>query len=126
VTLTKVTVRTQTGAMTEQFEPARPASAPTSSPAMVEAIAVIWSEALGVPLTDLDAETSDFFELGGYSLLAMQVVSHILERFQADLPEDTFELESALLFAVFDTPTIGALAECLETNVPVQVTGAQP
>ncbi|TMC10110.1 MAG: hypothetical protein E6J41_09085 [Chloroflexi bacterium] len=84
-----------------------------SLPAIVASITEIWVDALGLKPGEVDPDTTDFFELGGYSLLAMQVITRILERFQAHVPADTFDLESALLYTIFDQPTVTALAECL-------------
>ena len=84
-----------------------------SLPALVTSIGDIWVDALGLKPGEVDPEASDFFELGGYSLLAMQVITRIIERFQPHLPADTFDLESALLYTIFDVPTVRALAECL-------------
>jgi acyl carrier protein len=86
---------------------------PSHSDDLLQGVARVWSEALGVEQASLDPTTSDFFELGGHSLLAMQVVSHILELFQSDLPEDTLDVETDLLYAIFDTPTMAELTECL-------------
>ena len=71
-------------------------------------LAHIWSEVLkiepacpsgyGIGIHD------NFFDLGGHSLLATQVVSRVQEAFQLDLP----------IRALFESPTIMALAERLE------------
>jgi aryl carrier-like protein len=49
----------------------------------------------------------NFFDAGGHSLLALQLVSRIREDLGADLP----------LAAVFRSPTIAALGECLLQDV---------
>jgi amino acid adenylation domain-containing protein len=61
-------------------------------------LAAIWSEVLHV---DAPGVHDDFFDLGGHSLAATQVVARVREVFGVDLP----------LAAVFDKPTISALAE---------------
>jgi phthiocerol/phenolphthiocerol synthesis type-I polyketide synthase E len=45
-------------------------------------IRALWTEALGIDGIGLD---DDFFDLGGNSLVAVQVLDRICERFQVDL-----------------------------------------
>ncbi len=60
------------------------------------ALAEIWSELLGIePIGVHD----DFFALGGHSLLGVQVVSRLREKFRVDLP----------VGQLFEQPTIAAL-----------------
>src|SRR3989442_8901825 len=65
------------------------------------ALAALWSELLEL---DRIGVHDGFFELGGHSLLATQLVSRVRELFQVELP----------LRALFETPTIAALAEQVE------------
>ncbi|WP_370936749.1 beta-ketoacyl synthase N-terminal-like domain-containing protein [Amycolatopsis sp. cg13] len=58
----------------------------------------LWEETLGVPDLDLD---SDFFELGGNSLQATQLLARLREHLDVDLPAAT----------LFDHSTIRALAD---------------
>ncbi|MFG2803951.1 condensation domain-containing protein, partial [Streptomyces pseudovenezuelae] len=67
-----------------------------------ELLAGIWTQVLGV---DRVGTTDDFFELGGHSLLATQVVSRVREVFGTEIP----------LAALFDHPTVQALAALVET-----------
>jgi len=46
----------------------------------------------------------NFFEIGGHSLLAMQVIARIRSSFQIELP----------LRAIFDFPTVALLAQHVE------------
>ncbi len=62
-----------------------------------DTLAAIWSEVLGV---DRVGVHDSFFDLGGYSLLAVRVGSRVQEAFGVSLP----------LHTVFQAPTIEALA----------------
>ncbi|HEX5884977.1 MAG TPA: amino acid adenylation domain-containing protein, partial [Pyrinomonadaceae bacterium] len=62
-----------------------------------ELLAGIWSEVLKVELV---GRAQNFFDLGGHSLIATQVVSRVREIFHVDLPVRT----------LFSNPTIGAVA----------------
>jgi amino acid adenylation domain-containing protein len=64
---------------------------------MEEALAAIWSEVLGVERVGVH---DHFFDLGGYSLLAVRVGSRVQETFGVDLPLQT----------LFEAPTVGALS----------------
>ena len=65
--------------------------------AIAEAIAGVWSEALG--LEDIPPR-ADFFDLGGHSLVAMRVIGRVKRVFEVDVPLKT----------LFDHPTIDAFA----------------
>jgi len=65
--------------------------------AVGEALAAIWSEVLGIERV---GATADFFDLGGHSLLGVQVTSRIRGVFGIELP----------LRALFEDPTLEALA----------------
>ena len=65
-------------------------------------LASLWSQVLRVERVSLD---DNFFELGGHSLLATQVISRIRSTFSVDLP----------LRALFESPTLEALARAVET-----------
>jgi amino acid adenylation domain-containing protein len=73
-------------------EPLVPACGPVE-----EAIAAVWSEVLG--LSEVGAQ-DDFFEVGGDSLTATQVVSRLRQVFGLDLPPR----------ALFELPTVAQLA----------------
>ncbi|HLP78276.1 MAG TPA: HAD-IIIC family phosphatase, partial [Candidatus Paceibacterota bacterium] len=66
-------------------------------------LATIWCEVLRIQRAGVHA---NFFELGGNSLLAIQVISRLREAFTVELP----------LFGLFDTPTIEALANGLQSG----------
>jgi amino acid adenylation domain-containing protein len=78
------------------------AAAPPRTP-HEQALAAIWREVLGIE--EIGAE-DDFFVLGGHSLLAAQVVSRIHSLLGVELP----------LRALFEHPTLAALAESLESG----------
>lgn len=60
----------------------------------------IWGEVLN--RSDFD-DDDNFFDLGGYSLTVVQMISFIAERMQVEIPID----------AVFDAPTLRALTQYL-------------
>ncbi|RAM49069.1 MAG: non-ribosomal peptide synthetase [Hapalosiphonaceae cyanobacterium JJU2] len=85
-------------------------------------LAQIWSETLSVSPIGV---TSNFFELGGNSLLSVVLMSKIKQQFQRDLP----------LASLFRSPTIETLATLLYSNtdslslstiVPIQTQGNRP
>jgi acyl transferase domain-containing protein len=59
-------------------------------------LAGIWRELLGVPHVGLH---DDFFQIGGHSLLGLQVLARVREIFTVELP----------LRALFEAPTLGEL-----------------
>jgi len=61
-------------------------------------LAQICANLLNVPQVGI---YDNFFDLGGHSLLATQVIAHIQDEFQVELP----------LRALFETPTVAGLAE---------------
>lgn len=61
-----------------------------------EVLVALWSETMKIDAVGIDA---DFFEMGGHSLLAMQLVSRIRRVFEIDLP----------LSAIFEFPTISRI-----------------
>jgi amino acid adenylation domain-containing protein len=91
--------------------PAPASSRPVSERAYIaprtpteEVLVSVWSEVLGLEQVGAD---DNFFELGGHSLLATQVISRVREVFQIELP----------LRALFEAPTLAALAQRLEVAV---------
>ncbi|WP_439519114.1 amino acid adenylation domain-containing protein [Hydrogenophaga sp.] len=90
------------------FETLRLASEPaTSAPlaaegdvdaALIETLVALWSDVLGQEIVQPDA---NFFDLGGDSLLATQLVSRMRTRLGIDLP----------IRAVFESPTVRGLAQ---------------
>ncbi|RYZ36976.1 MAG: non-ribosomal peptide synthetase, partial [Myxococcaceae bacterium] len=86
-------------------EPEAPQSGSTYEAPRTEleaSLAAIWAEVLRVPRVGVK---DDFFALGGHSLLATQVVSRVRAETGAELP----------LRALFEAPTVEALAKRLET-----------
>ncbi|MBV8856839.1 MAG: non-ribosomal peptide synthetase, partial [Acidobacteria bacterium] len=60
----------------------------------------IWGEVLGVERVGVE---DNFFDLGGHSLLVMQVVSRVRTAFAVELPPRRF----------FESPTVAAMAAAL-------------
>jgi len=95
--------------------------APSSAPAgplprtrdTVDVIAEIWREVLGVAHVGPD---DDFFDLGGHSLVAVQVLGRVRRLCGVDLPWRV----------LFNTPTPAALAAAVDSARGVDATRAQP
>ena len=80
----------------------RPAVLPRTT--TEERLMEIWSEVLNNRSLGVH---DDFFESGGHSLLAMQLIVRVREAFHVDLP----------LPALFDTPTVAGLAQSIESLI---------
>lgn len=63
-----------------------------------EVLVSVWSSVLNMEKIGIQ---DDFFELGGDSILATQMISRLREMFQVDLPA----------VAIFDAPTVEKLAQ---------------
>lgn len=80
--------------LSAQATPASMANAPTE---LIEKLALLWSEILAVETIGPEA---NFFDLGGDSLMATQLVSRLRTRMGIELP----------ISALFEAPTLHALA----------------
>jgi amino acid adenylation domain-containing protein len=87
-----------------------------------ETLAQIWREMLGI---ERISRYDNFFDLGGHSLLTVQLVSHVRRVLGVQLP----------VMSLFKEPTLKQLAEALQkqpparawsTIVPLQPTGNRP
>jgi acyl carrier protein len=77
----------------------------TPSNEIEQTIARTWESILGIEAIGIH---DDFFELGGNSLMAIQVISRLREIYCVDLPVDVF----------FETPTIhNAARAVLEVQI---------
>lgn len=77
-------------------------NAEASHAKIVEALAQIWADALGLEHV---AVNQDFFALGGNSLLATKIIGQIKDLFQIEIPAQI----------LFEKPTISGLATYLHT-----------
>ena len=82
-------------------EPSRSEAAVAPRNPVEEALAGIWAEVLGAESVGV---FDDFFERGGHSLLAAQVLARLRDAFGVDLP----------LAELFDSPTVAAQARMVE------------
>ena len=71
------------------------------------AVAAIWAEVLR---RDRISTSDNFFDLGGHSLMATQVISRIREHFQVELP----------MRVLFEHPTVQAVSRAVETADPLE------
>lgn len=69
-------------------------------------LVAIWAESIGIPADAIGIDT-DFFDLGGHSLIAMRALAHIRDKFRIRLP----------LEAVFDKTTVRQLARHLDLHL---------
>ena len=70
-----------------------------------QAVAKIWTEVLRLPTVNT---TDDFFNLGGDSMKAMEVIARISQDLRVELP----------LMAFFEDPTVAHLASVLDEMLP--------
>ncbi len=75
---------------------------------MEEKLVGIWAEVLGV---DQIGIYDNFFDLGGHSLAATQVISRVISTFQLELP----------LRALFESPTVADMAVVITENMAKKV-----
>jgi acyl carrier protein len=74
---------------------------------MEKVIVEYWKEIIGV---DLIGVHDNFQELGGHSLMAVQLLSRLRDKFHVDLPVRSF----------FDSPTVADLVLLIEQEQQVQ------
>jgi amino acid adenylation domain-containing protein len=93
----------------------RPAPAPRDVPRtdLEREVATVWAEVLRVDDVGL---RDDFFERGGHSLLAVQVIVKLRERLHVDIS----------LGSLFEAPTVEQLARRIEALQYVRTAGAEP
>ncbi len=76
-------------------------------------IAGIWQELLGIQQIGIN---DNFLELGGHSLLAIQLISRIRDALHYELSVQ----------ALFDTPTVAAIALLVDGGQPIQAGADEP
>jgi acyl carrier protein len=77
-----------------------------------EQLTELWAELLGAERIGIN---DDFFALGGHSLIAMRLVSRIMESMQVEMPLD----------ALFSAPTIAGLAAAISEQGGIEGTAAK-
>ncbi|MDX3382464.1 acyl carrier protein [Streptomyces niveiscabiei] len=85
---------------------------PGDARAAAEVVRGIWAHVLEVSPDSVDVHHSDFFEMGGYSLLALQAIGRILAAYGVDEVE-AVEWEGELLNRLFENATVEGQAEFL-------------
>jgi amino acid adenylation domain-containing protein len=78
-----------------------------------EVLAGIWTTVLGVEVVNVH---DNFFDLGGHSLTAVQVMARVRATLQVDIP----------LHALFAVPTVAGLALAIEAARQGEQTAAEP
>ncbi|MGG3871097.1 non-ribosomal peptide synthase/polyketide synthase [Brevibacillus laterosporus] len=76
-------------------------------------LATVWQQVLGIERV---GSKDDFFALGGHSLRAMMVISHMHKEYQLDIP----------LRVLFEKPTIEEIAQYLERERTKQIISIRP
>ncbi|MCR8937086.1 non-ribosomal peptide synthase/polyketide synthase [Brevibacillus laterosporus] len=76
-------------------------------------LATVWQQVLGI---DRVGSKDDFFALGGHSLRAMMVISHMHKEYQIDIP----------LRVLFEKPTIEEIAQYLESERTKRIISIRP
>jgi amino acid adenylation domain-containing protein len=76
-----------------------------------ESVALVWRELLSAPRI---SASSNFFELGGQSLIAIRLLGRVKDRFGIELSLRSFLLD----------PTVGAMAAALATMAPLEALAA--
>jgi amino acid adenylation domain-containing protein len=88
----------------EGLKPEMAVSLATPRTQTEEVLVALWSETMKIDAVGVDA---NFFEMGGHSLLAMQLVSRIRQVFEIDLP----------LSAIFEFPTISGIGKQIDESM---------
>jgi hypothetical protein len=76
-------------------------------------LATVWAELLRLPQV---GTRDNFFDLGGYSLLATQMVAKIYQRYHVEF----------LVQKIYETPTIFSLAQTIEAAIQCMPNSTQP
>ncbi|GAB3001520.1 non-ribosomal peptide synthetase [Mycobacterium bourgelatii] len=83
-------------------------------------IADIWASVLGLPSSESFSPASDFFALGGDSLLMAQAIGRI----RREIPEASGLAWDDLLRAMVSNPSLGAAAEAVRGGTEVRPAGS--
>lgn len=79
--------------------------------------AVVAQEMGDILAMDPLDESDDFFLNGGDSLRAVELITRLCGRYAAADPDESGQLSSALLMAVFDDPTPAGLGHLIEQHL---------
>ncbi|MFI7321241.1 acyl carrier protein [Streptomyces venezuelae] len=104
-------IETPGGTVTDNLAAQLPSTSGDAE-AAAEVVRRIWAEVLEVSADSVDVHHSDFFEMGGYSLLALQAIGRILAEYGVDEVE-AVEWEGELLNRLFENATPMTQAEFL-------------
>ena len=80
---------------------------------MIRVLTQLWKNVLKVPVIGTD---HNFFEIGGHSLMATQVISRVREQFRVELA----------MRVLFERPTVSALADAIDAIAWVASSRHQP
>ncbi|MEY9874260.1 amino acid adenylation domain-containing protein/non-ribosomal peptide synthase protein (TIGR01720 family) [Streptacidiphilus sp. MAP12-33] len=88
-------------------------------------LAAIWADVLGIPVDRIDA-TSDYFALGGNSVLSVQVVYRARRAGWHIVPKDLFSSPTIERLAAVAVPAVDPTAAAIPRQTPSEPTPSEP